>query len=160
MTVVAAEEAAQLTSEQQENLPWAARTRSTSNSTHQTVADFIDTKDEEEVDDEDSDGEDASTPSSPANEDESVEGDVAPVNSAEPAVDGLSREASENNVNCAQPQLRRRQLQMLAPLLDRLGRTLVDAAPHVAALANDYADNSNDNEECGHCRSCSSTVAR
>ena len=29
----------------------------------------------------------------------------------------------------------RRQLELLAPLLDRLGRTLVDAAPHIASLA-------------------------
>ncbi|KAL3931288.1 MAG: hypothetical protein SGBAC_011379 [Bacillariaceae sp.] len=40
----------------------------------------------------------------------------------------------------AQPQstsnYNRRQLQNLAPLLDRLGRTLTDAAPHVAALAD------------------------
>lgn len=34
------------------------------------------------------------------------------------------------------PNYNRRQLQNLAPLLDRLGRTLTDAAPHVAALAD------------------------
>jgi hypothetical protein len=34
-----------------------------------------------------------------------------------------------------QPQYNRRQLQNLAALLDRLGRTLTDAAPHLASLA-------------------------
>jgi hypothetical protein len=33
------------------------------------------------------------------------------------------------------PPFNRRQLELLAPLLDRLGRTLVDAAPHIASLA-------------------------
>jgi hypothetical protein len=33
------------------------------------------------------------------------------------------------------PPFNRRQLEMLAPLLDRLGRTLVDAAPHIVSLA-------------------------
>jgi hypothetical protein len=33
------------------------------------------------------------------------------------------------------PPLNRRQLELLAPLLDRLGRTLVDAAPHIASLS-------------------------
>jgi len=34
----------------------------------------------------------------------------------------------------------RRQLETLAPLLDRLGRTLVDVAPHVSALASTYGE--------------------
>jgi len=37
----------------------------------------------------------------------------------------------------------RRQLQNLAPLLDRLGRTLTDAAPHVAALAENLPSQRN-----------------
>jgi len=41
--------------------------------------------------------------------------------------------AERNKQNSQQPS--RRQLESLAPLIDRLGRTLTDAAPHVAALA-------------------------
>jgi hypothetical protein len=40
----------------------------------------------------------------------------------------------------------RRELEILAPLLDRLGRTLVDAAPHVAALAASVNESSTDEE--------------
>ena len=138
LTVVAAEEAAQLTSEEQAHLPWAARVQTLSGA-HQTVANFVDTKDEEEVDDEDSEDEDALPPIIPAEANSNDE--------CAPAVETSSCTAAEQNANSVQPQLRRRQLQLLAPLLDRLGRTLVDAAPHVAALANDYANNSNDNEE-------------
>ena len=140
LTVVAAEEAAQLTSEQQAHLPWAARVQTPSDA-RPTVADFVDTKDEEEVDDEDSEDENALPPIIPVEENNNDTGAPAP------SVDTSSCTTAEQNVNSVQPQLRRRQLQMLAPLLDRLGRTLVDAAPHVAALANDCADNSNENEE-------------
>jgi hypothetical protein len=38
------------------------------------------------------------------------------------------------------PGLNRRELETLAPLLDRLGRTLIDAAPHVASLAASLPD--------------------
>lgn len=59
--------------------------------------------------------------------------------SAEDPVSGRPGEVSENPVEAVVPeagqQLTRRQLEALAPLLDRLGRTLVDAAPHVASLA-------------------------
>jgi hypothetical protein len=54
--------------------------------------------------------------------------------------------SSNTHHSSTQPRLRRRQLQMLAPLLDRLGRTLIDAAPHVAALAN-ATSHDNDTEE-------------
>lgn len=38
------------------------------------------------------------------------------------------------------PRYNRRQLQSLAPLLDRLGRTLTDAAPHLASLAENLPE--------------------
>lgn len=41
-----------------------------------------------------------------------------------------------------EPQYSRRQLQNVATLLDRLGRTLTDAAPHVASLAASLPDES------------------
>jgi len=47
--------------------------------------------------------------------------------------DDLPWVAADNNSGTT---YNRRQLQNLAPLLDRLGRTLTDAAPHVAALAD------------------------
>lgn len=42
---------------------------------------------------------------------------------------------AKTKASLATSRRRRQDLEMLAPLLDRLGRTLVDAAPHVAALA-------------------------
>jgi len=44
--------------------------------------------------------------------------------------------AQEPEPSPRRPAFSRRQLQNLAPLLDRLGRTLTDAAPHVASLAD------------------------
>jgi hypothetical protein len=46
------------------------------------------------------------------------------------------------------PGFNRHQLQALAPLLDRLGRTLTDAAPHIAALADSLpVETSSSNED-------------
>mmetsp|Transcript_43310 Transcript_43310/g.104685 ORF Transcript_43310/g.104685 Transcript_43310/m.104685 type:complete len:628 (-) Transcript_43310:314-2197(-) len=50
--------------------------------------------------------------------------------------DDLPWVAAAQPQNTSNPNYNRRQLQNLAPLLDRLGRTLTDAAPHVAALAD------------------------
>jgi hypothetical protein len=52
------------------------------------------------------------------------------------STDAVSGEetVAENNTAASRRQTRRK-LETLAPLLDRLGRTLVDAAPHVAAMA-------------------------
>eukprot|EP00980_Cylindrotheca_fusiformis_P007301 scaffold1525_cov142-Cylindrotheca_fusiformis.AAC.101 len=47
-----------------------------------------------------------------------------------------SSETVEDKPPSEEPGYNRRQLQTLAPLLDRLGRALTDAAPHVASLAN------------------------
>jgi len=53
--------------------------------------------------------------------------------------------AGNTSVN---PACQRRALEALAPLLDRLGRTLIDAAPHVAALARSRtSETARDNEE-------------
>jgi hypothetical protein len=46
-----------------------------------------------------------------------------------------------------QRSLTRRQLELLAPLLDRLGRTLTDAAPHVASLASTLPQTDSANNE-------------
>lgn len=58
----------------------------------------------------------------------------------------------DSNLATCQRELNRRQLEMLAPILDRLGRALTDAAPHIASLAASLpeaepvqnADNSSD----------------
>jgi len=50
---------------------------------------------------------------------------------------------ASNNTG-TRPQYNREELLMLAPLLDRLGRTLTDAAPHIAQLASSYETAEND----------------
>lgn len=61
--------------------------------------------------------------------------------------------ADERAESATGPTYTRSQLQSLAPLLDRLGRTLTDAAPHIASLAESLPDNvgessvDSDNEE-------------
>ncbi|CAJ1946285.1 unnamed protein product [Cylindrotheca closterium] len=50
--------------------------------------------------------------------------------------DDLPWVPAEPQNSSSSPNYNRRQLQNLAPLLDRLGRTLTDAAPHLAALAD------------------------
>jgi hypothetical protein len=58
------------------------------------------------------------------------------------SVDSPAREVAsvESAVPPSYPGLSRRELETLAPLLDRLGRTLIDAAPHVASLAASLPD--------------------
>jgi hypothetical protein len=60
------------------------------------------------------------------------------------SVDSPARSAEVASVEGARPPsypgLNRRELETLAPLLDRLGRTLIDAAPHVASLAASLPD--------------------
>lgn len=115
LTAVAAEESAQVTEGQQENLPWALRA-SPSPAAAVAETNVCD------VDDHDLD-------------------ELPPLSGEHENLADLSSSHHSNT----QPRLRRHQLQMLAPLLDRLGRTLVDAAPHVAALAQASPDH--DTEE-------------
>jgi hypothetical protein len=56
-------------------------------------------------------------------------------------------ESVESTGPSSRPSLNRRELEVLAPLLDRLGRTLIDAAPHVASLAASLPDHSRGIEE-------------
>lgn len=56
--------------------------------------------------------------------------------------------AANGGASNKQRELTRRQLELLAPLLDRLGRTLTDAAPHVASLASTHPlESTNTTEE-------------
>jgi len=50
--------------------------------------------------------------------------------------DTIAADTSRNNNTEGACNLKRAQLTALAPLLDRLGRTLTDVAPHIAVLAN------------------------
>lgn len=60
------------------------------------------------------------------------------------SLDSPARSAEVASVDSAgppsHPGFNRRELETLAPLLDRLGRTLIDAAPHVASLAASLPD--------------------
>jgi len=125
---VAADEAAQVITEQQQiDLPWAVR--------------IPDSSDEEEDAERDSDDDDV------YKEDDDDEA-LPPLVADEPSEDAAqvndTSSPSTRHGNRKDSQLRRRQLQLLAPLLDRLGRTLVDVAPHVAALANDNTEENNE----------------
>ncbi|CAB9511258.1 Ubiquitin family [Seminavis robusta] len=125
LSVVAAEESAQLTPDRQDDLPWAMRSNNTTNTTTGTgVLDSDDNDDDELEDLPPLEAEDA-------NEENAAAAELS----------------SSSNTHHNEPRLRRRQLQLLAPLLDRLGRTLIDAAPHVAALANSSPTPDNDTEE-------------
>lgn len=58
------------------------------------------------------------------------------ISEAEGKEDSVSGESCDQNATPETGrQITRRQLEALSPLLDRLGRTLVDAAPHIASLA-------------------------
>jgi hypothetical protein len=124
LTAVAAEETAQLTQEQQEHLPWAVRSNPVSRADSGAISVTTDRDNEDDLEE-----------LSPLEVDDANE---------EHATDMSSSANTHHTSN--QSRLRRHQLQMLAPLLDRLGRTLIDAAPHVAALAN-VASPDNDTEE-------------
>ena len=132
LSAVAAEEAAQLSVERREGLPWTVRANVGGGGDGGGEAGVNENDSHEEIDDE----LDALPPLS---NDEIRDHDNIHV-----AGDASFSTAATSH-SSTQPRIRSRQLQMLAPLLDRLGRTLVDAAPHVAALANASSDN--DTEE-------------
>lgn len=58
-----------------------------------------------------------------------------------------STEDEEGNRLHSSRRLRQREMEALAPLLDRLGRALTDAAPHVAALAASVDQEADDGDE-------------
>jgi hypothetical protein len=124
LAAVAAEETAQLTQEQQEHLPWAVRSNPISRPESGTLDVCSDRDDEDDLK------------------------ELPPLDVEDANEEHATEMSSSSNTHhsSTQPRLRRRQLQMLAPLLDRLGRTLIDAAPHVAALANATSPD-NDTEE-------------
>lgn len=119
LSAVASEESAQLTSEQREDLPWAVRTGGEEIGT-----------DDDDLDHKVEEGNNIIT-----NIEQPDTGDR----------DHSSSSSASVPQSDTQSRLRRRQLEMLAPLLDRLGRTLIDAAPHVSSLAQSLQDS--DTEE-------------
>lgn len=156
LSAVAEEEAAQLGTAQQDSLPWTVRRNTVStpdddddasDGTDGTDDDIYTDADnmedgpevvKEEANDHDDDDDEA-------NDDEDDElDDLPPLMAVDPCGDHSN---SSNTSSCANhlSRVRRRQLELLAPLLDRLGRTLIDVAPHVASLA--AAGQENDSEE-------------